>query len=151
MNTQQQDGWQPISIYDALAIKPKYALFLFPAIQAEGCTLPEEVKTMRELALRECTHWHPIQDPSNILAKEIPHSQNKQLTERQIAALSLLAKGKANFHAAIKAGANLSTMSALVKMGLAAAVQDGGMKQWEITDFGMTVLQANRNAESGLM
>lgn len=147
----QQGGWQLISTYDALEVKPRYAVFLFPEVQAEGCTLPEEMTMMRESALRECTHWHPIQDPSMVYAKEISKAPTKKLTANQIAALSLLAKGKANFHAAIKAGANLSTMSALIKMGLAKATQSGGVKQWEITDFGMTVLQATENADTGWM
>lgn len=147
----QQGGWQPISTYDALETKPRFAVFLFPPVQIEECALPEEIKTVREFALRECTHWHPIQDPSIIDVKETTKAQPKKLTTNQIAALSLLAKGKANFHATIKAGANLSTMSALVKMGLAKATQNDGVKQWEITDLGITVLQATENTESGSM
>lgn len=145
----QQGGWQPISTYDALETKPRFAVFFFPAVKTEDCALLEEIKTGRECALRECTHWHPIQDPSLLSAKAISNAPLKKLTSNQIAALVLLAKGKANFHDTIKAGANLSTMSALVKMGLAKATQNGGVKQWEITDLGMTVLQATENAGSG--
>ncbi|MDR3413610.1 MAG: hypothetical protein P4L87_22095 [Formivibrio sp.] len=147
----QQGGWQPLSTYDALEVKPRYAVFFFPAVQTEGCSLPEEIKTVREFASRECTLWHPIQAPSIIAAKEIPNAQTKKLTANQMTALSLLAKGKADFHATVKAGANLSTMSALVKSGLARTTQSSGVKQWEITDFGMTVLHATENAGSRSM
>lgn len=146
----QHGGWLPLSTYDALEVKPRYAVFFFPAIQINGCSLPEEVKTSREVASRACTHWHPIQDPSIIGAKEMPSlnacAPSKPLATKQIAALALLANGKADFHAAIKAGANLSTMSALVKSGLATAVQSGGIKQWQITDLGISVFMEAEKA-----
>lgn len=138
-------GWQPLSSYDALDTKPRFAVFFFPAIEVNGCSLPEEVKTSREYASRECTHWHPIQDPSVIASKEMTLSDtstpNKQLTAKQIAALALLVNGKADFHAAIMAGANLSTMSGLVKSGLATQIQNAGVKQWQITDLGISVFR----------
>jgi hypothetical protein len=138
-------GWQPISTYDALEVKPRHAVFFFPAIQIDKCSLPEEVNTSRESASRKCTHWHPLQDPSLIGAKETvsPNAgmPGKQLHAKQIAALALLANGKADFHATIKAGANLATMSALVKAGLATALQSGGVKQWQITDLGLAALR----------
>ncbi len=146
-------GWQLISTYEALEVKPRYAVFFFPAIQIDGCSLPEEVKTSRELALRECTHWHPIQDPSTFNANETPQhnagTQTKQLTAKQIAALALLANGKADFHATIMAGANLSIMSALVKAGLATAMQSGGVKQWQITELGIAALKEAEKTASG--
>lgn len=138
-------GWQPLSTYDALEVKPHYAVFFFPTVQIDGYSLPEEVKTSPELASRKCTYWYPIPDPSLIDAKETPSSdasaQTKQLTAKQITALALLANGKADFHGVIMAGANLSTMSALVKAGLATAMQSGGVKQWQITDQGVAVLR----------
>lgn len=147
-------GWQPLSTYDALEVKPRYAVFFFPAIQIDGCSLPEAVQTSRELALRQCTHWHPIQDPSRMDAKETPlpiaaGAQTKQLTAKQIAALALLANGKADLHATIMAGANLSIMSALVKAGLATATQNGGVKQWQITHLGAAVLRETEKTASG--
>lgn len=141
-------AWLPLATYDALEVKPRYAVFFFPAVQIDGNSWPEEVRTSRELAARTCTHWHPIQDPKAIGTQEKPqsHPVNTQLSAKQIAALSLLENGKADFHAAIMVGANLSVMSALVKAGLATVLQGGGVKQWQITDLGMTALKGSRNA-----
>ncbi len=147
----QRQGWHPISTYDELETKPRYAVFLFPAIQTEGYAVPEEIKTIRDFSLRECTHWHPIQDPKILYAKDIPKAPIKALTDNQFAILLLLANGKVDFHAVIKAGANLSTMSGLVKSHLATVTQAAGVKQWEITDLGLTVLHATQTAKSGTM
>lgn len=103
---------------------------------------PEDISMTREHPSRECTHWHPIQDPADLNTNASPEIPVKKLTASQLAALALLANGKADFHAVIKAGANLSSMSVLVRAGLAAATQVAGAKQWEITDFGLTVLQS---------
>ncbi len=143
-------GWQPLSTYDALEVKPRYAVFFFPAMTIDERALPEEVKTSREGASRESTHWHPIQDPSTIDAKETPQpnagAPSKPLTAKQIAALALLVNGKADFHAAIMAGANLAIMSSLVKAGFATALQSGGVKQWQITDLGVSVFREAKKA-----
>lgn len=144
----QHGGWQHISTYDSLETKPRYAVFLFPASHTDDDALPEEIKTVRDFGLRECTHWHPIQDPAAIPAKEIPKTAIKNLSAKQIAALTLLEKHAVDFHAVIKAGANLSTMSALVKMGLATVLTNAGIKEWSITASGMRALQAAENPRS---
>lgn len=139
-------GWQPLSTYDALEVKPAYAVFFFPAQQSDGGALPAEIRTSRECTSRVCTLWQAIQAPRMADVKEKPQTHAdinlKSLNPKQIAALALLSKGKADFHAAFKVGANLSSMSALVKAGLASVTQDGAIKQWEITDRGLAALRA---------
>lgn len=137
--------WHPIATYDALAIKPQYAVFFFPAAHTDGSAFPEEIRAERSHPSRSCTLWYALPDPvpvrqSEPLATDARMTPPK-LTSSQTAALRLLAQGKADFHAAIKAGANLATMSALVKAGLASMQQAAGIKQWQITDWGAAVLR----------
>lgn len=68
----------------------------------------------------------------------------KKLTSSQTAALSLLAKGVADFYDLNRVGATGATSSWLVKHGLATETINSSFKEWNITDAGRVALAAGR-------
>ncbi len=139
--TVHEARWQTIASYTALNHKPRFAVFYYPA--TPELSLPETVGLSPQMNERAATHWHPLEDTTAIHASHPTTAASLQaLTTRQMAALKLLAGGKADFHATIQAGANLSTMSALIKSGLAKTTQIGGVKFWEITEAGLAKLRS---------
>ena len=145
-------GWQPYASYVELEVKPPYAVFFFPAVEVAGVAMPELVTLSSVLPARLCTYWHPITDIRTMdlrggaaLGQRI---KTGALTAKQVAVLNLLLKGKVNFHAAVLAGANLATMSGLVKAGLATPVQGSAVKQWQISEAGRVALRESDPAAS---
>ena len=141
--TVHEARWQTIASYTALNHKPRFAVFYYPA--APELSLPETVGLSPQTDERAATHWHPLEDTATIHAshpRSTAGTSLQALTARQMAALKLLAGGKADFHATVQAGANLSTMSALIKSGLAKTTQKDGVKFWEITEAGLAKLRS---------
>lgn len=57
--------WQPIEVYDALAVKPKRCVFFFEASPNEKrpyASLAATVENNRNYGLRVCTHWLRLPD-----------------------------------------------------------------------------------------
>lgn len=143
--TVHEARWHDIASYTALNIKPRFAVFYYPAAPELG--LSETIGLYPKVDARLATHWHPLENTDAIHG--IRHrpafatgTPLQALTARQMAVLKLLANGKADFHAIIQAGANLSTMSALGKAGLVSTTQKDNIKYWEITESGRALWRA---------
>lgn len=56
--------WMPIETYDALKVKPKYAVFLvaemIPENKRSGIVLGETISIDRHFGRRTITHWIPL-------------------------------------------------------------------------------------------
>lgn len=70
--------------------------------------------------------------------------RTKKLTDSQIAALTRLSQGKADFYDLIRVGATGATTTWLVGAGLATGEEVAGGKEWQITDAGRSALTAGR-------
>jgi hypothetical protein len=55
-------NWQPIETYDALKIKPKFAVFYVARSDAGRLKLAARVEGTRTFGMRNVTHWMPLPD-----------------------------------------------------------------------------------------
>ena len=55
--------WQPIETYDAMKVKPNFAVFLFREEHGRSFSLYSTMQTTRHYGNRVCVLWIPLPEP----------------------------------------------------------------------------------------